>query len=134
MSNISDHLANELIDHALRNSSYTPAATVYVALYTTDPGDDDSGSECANSGAYARKAVTFSAAASRATTNSGDVDFDEATGSWGTVSHVGIKDSGTYGAGNLLAHGAVDASKPIASGDTASIAAGDLDFEFTASA
>ena len=31
-SNIADYLASELIDHFLRNSAYSPAATVYVAF------------------------------------------------------------------------------------------------------
>jgi hypothetical protein len=130
MSNIANFLANELIDHFLRNASYSPAATVYLALYTTDPTDADSGSECSG-GSYARESVAFDAAGSRTTANTSDITFTEATASWGTVSHVGVRDALTVG--NLLAHGAVTVSKPIGSGDTAKVAAGELDFTFTAS-
>lgn len=30
-----DYLENELLDHALRNATWTPPATIYLALYTT---------------------------------------------------------------------------------------------------
>lgn len=35
---ISSYLANKLLDHAFRNTTYTPPATVYVKLHTGDPG------------------------------------------------------------------------------------------------
>lgn len=38
-----DYLENELLDHALRNSAWTPPATVYLALYTTAPGEATAG-------------------------------------------------------------------------------------------
>ena len=130
MSNIATYLANELIDHFLRNSSYSPAATVYLGLFTSNPDDDWSGTECTG-GSYARESVAFNAAGSRTTANTSDVTFTEATASWGTVSHVGILDA--LSGGNGLAFGAVTASKAVGSGDTAKVAAGELDFTFTAS-
>jgi hypothetical protein len=124
MGSISDFLENELLDHVC-NATYTPAAAIYVALATADPTDAATGAamnECANSGAYQRTAITFGAAASRTVTQSGAVTFPQATGAWGTVTHWAIADSQTYGAGNVLAHGAFAASKSIVNGNTPSIA------------
>lgn len=127
-SNIADYLANELIDHFLRNSAYSPAATIYVGLFTSAVGDDWTGTECSG-GDYARKSIAFDAAATRHTHNSALITFTEASASWGTVGWVGLLDTDT--AGNGLAWGAVDTAKVIDTGDTAKIAAAALTFTFT---
>lgn len=134
MGSISDYLEDELMDHVF-NASYTPASTIYLALCTADPTDAATGAsmnEVANSNAYARKAITFGAAASRRVTQDATVTYDEATGSWGTVTHWTIVDSATYGAGNVLAHGSFAASKVVASGSTATVASGQTYIEFSA--
>ena len=128
-SNIADFLADELIDHFLRNSAYTPAATVYIGLFTSAINDDFSGTECSG-GDYARESIAFDAAATRATSNTALITFTEASASWGEVGWVGLSDADTAGDG--LAWGAVDTAKTIGSGDTAKIAAADLTFTFTA--
>jgi hypothetical protein len=43
MAELSNFLENKLLDHVLRNTSYTSPTTVYVGLYTSDPADDNSG-------------------------------------------------------------------------------------------
>jgi len=123
MSSFSDFLENEILDHVFRNASYTPAATVYAAAYTVAPDDTGGGTEVSG-GSYAREAVTFSAAASGAITNSGAVTFTTATANWGNVVAIGIFDAAT--SGNLLAWDAIT-STTIDSGDTLQINAGDLD-------
>lgn len=136
MGSLSDYAENELLDHAL-GTAYTPAATVYLGLCTADPTDAGTGAsmnECANSGSYARTAITFGAAASRRVTQSGAVTFPAATGSWGTVTHWAILDSATHGAGNMLAHGAFAASKAVVSGNTPSVASGEIYVEISAGA
>ena len=123
MAEMSNYLENALINATLRNTSYTSPATVYVGLYTSDPTDADSGTEVTG-GSYARTAVTFGAPSDGVSTNSAAVEFPQATGSWGTVGWMGILDAST--SGNLLYHTALDASKPIASGDIFKIATGSL--------
>ena len=123
MANFSNYLENALINATLRNTSYTSPTTVYVALYSTDPTDADTGTEIAG-GSYARTAVTFGAPSNGVSTNSADVTFPTATGTWGTVSHVGVRDATT--AGNLLYHAALTASKTVASGDVFKISSGNL--------
>jgi hypothetical protein len=123
MAEFSNFLENALINATLRNTSYTSPATVYVALYTSDPTDADTGTECSGT-SYARQSVTFGAPSNGATTNSAAVEFPQAGGSWGTITHIGIRDALTTG--NLLYHTALDASKTIATGDVFRIASGSL--------
>lgn len=111
---MSNYLENALINATLRNTSYTSPSTVYAALFTSDPTDAGSGTEVSG-GSYARKAITFGAPSNGASTNSAAVEFDQATASWGTVTHFGIYDAST--SGNLLYHGALTASKVIDTGD-----------------
>lgn len=123
MAEMSNHLENALINATLRNTSYTSPATVYVGLYTTDPGEGNTGTEVSG-GSYARTAVTFGAPSNGVSTNSASVTFPTATGTWGTVTHIGILDAST--SGNLLYYTALDASKAIASGDVFTISTGNL--------
>jgi len=128
MSEISNYLENALINATLRNTAYTSPTTVYVALYTTDPTDADTGTEVSGN-AYARQSVTFSAPSNGATSNSAAVEFPQATGSWGTVAFIGLRDA--LSGGNLLYHTPLDASKTIATGDVFRIAAGSLTVTLT---
>lgn len=123
MAEMSNYLENALINATLRNTSYTSPATVYVGLYTSDPGEGNTGTEVSG-GSYARTAVTFGAPANGVSTNSASVTFPTATGTWGTVTHIGILDAST--SGNLLYYTPLDASKAIASGDVFTISTGNL--------
>ena len=123
MAEMSNYLENALINATLRNTSYTTPSTVYVALYTSDPTDADTGTEVSGT-SYARQSVTFGSPSNGVTTNSAAVEFPQAGGSWGTVTHIGIRDAST--SGNLLYHTALDASKAIATGDVFRIASGSL--------
>jgi hypothetical protein len=123
MAEISNYLENALINVTLRATSYTAPTTVYLALYTTDPTDADTGTECTGT-SYARQSVTFAAPSNGVTTNSAAVEFPQAGGAWGTITHIGIRDALTTG--NLLYHTPLDASKTIATGDVFRIASGSL--------
>ena len=123
MAEMSNYLENALVNATLRNTSYTSPTTIYVALYTTDPTDADTGTEVSGNG-YARQSVTFSSPSNGATSNSAAVEFPQATGSWGTVAYIGLRDASS--GGNLLYHTPLDASKTIATGDVFRISAGSL--------
>lgn len=120
---MSNYLENALINATLRNTSYTSPATVYVGLFTSDPTDAGSGTEVSG-GSYARKAATFGSPSNGASSISSAIEFDQATGSWGTVTHFGIYDAST--SGNLLYHGALTVSKTIDTGDVFKFASGAL--------
>jgi len=123
MAEMSNYLENALINATLRNTSYTSVATIYVALYTTDPTDADTGTEVTG-GSYARTSVTFAAPSNGASLSSADVTFPTCTAGWGTVTHIGLRDAST--AGNLLYHTPLDTSKTIDSGDIFKISTGNL--------
>lgn len=123
MSEMSNYLENALINATLRATTYTSPSTVYVSLFTSDPTDAGTGTECSG-GSYARQSVTFGAPSNGVSTNSAAVEFPQATGSWGTITHVAIHDASS--AGNLLYHTAASSSKSIETGDVYRIAAGSL--------
>ena len=123
MAEMSNFLENALINATLRNTTYTSVATIYVALYTTDPTDADAGTEVTG-GSYARTSVTFAAPSNGVSLSSADVTFPTCTAGWGTVTHIGLRDAST--AGNLLYHTPLDTSKTIDTGDIFKISTGNL--------
>jgi hypothetical protein len=114
MAELSNYLENKLLDHVLRNTSYTSPTTVYVGLFTTDPSDAGTGTEVSG-GSYARQIVSVTTATGGVVTSSADVTFPQCTASWGTVSHIGLLDA--LSSGNLLMHTALTTSKTIDEGD-----------------
>ena len=127
MGGFSDYWENKILDHIFGKGSYTPPV-IYVALSTADPTDDGSGFSEPSGNAYARSqtsASDWNAASSGSLDNAGDITFDKATGSWGTITHFALFDAVT--GGNMLAHGALSQPKAIGSSDTAKFEAGDLD-------
>jgi len=123
MSEMSNYLENALINGTLRATTYSAPTTVYLALYLTDPTDADVGTEVSG-GSYARQAITFGAPSNGSSSNSVAIEFPQATGTWGTVAYIGIRDNLT--GGNLLYHTALDATKEIGTDDIFKITAGNL--------
>ena len=127
MGSFTNYWENEILDHIFGKGSYTPS-TIYVGLSTTDPLDDASGLDEPGGNGYARvqtSASDWNAASGGSLDNTNDITFDQATGSWGTITHFALFDAAT--GGNMLAHGALNQSKAIDSSDTARFEAGDLD-------
>jgi hypothetical protein len=123
VSAFSNYLENKVLDHVFGGVAYSAPATLYLALYTSDPGDDNSGTECSGT-SYARQTIAFTVTNDTAS-NTSAVEFPTAGSAWGTITHVGILDALT--SGNLLAHGALTASKVVAQGDVFRVPASDLD-------
>ena len=123
MAEFSNYLENKVLDHVLRNTSYTSPTTVYVGLFLSDPTDAGSGTECTGS-AYARQTLSVTTASDGIVTSSADVTFPQATGSWGTITHLGLLDALT--SGNLLMHTPLTTSKTIDNGDILKISSGNL--------
>ena len=114
MAEFSNYLENKILDHVLKNVSYTSPTTVYVGLFTTDPTDAGTGTEVSG-GSYARQVLSVTTSSGGIVTSSGDVTFPQATANWGTISHIGILDA--LSSGNLLMHTPLTTSKTIESGD-----------------
>ena len=121
----SNHLETEILDHVFGGNAYTAPATLYLALFTSNPDEDASGTEVSTSGtAYARQTVAFTVSGNTATTSAA-VEYSTATANFGTVSYVGVMDAST--GGNLLAYAALTSAKTIETGDVFRVPAGDLD-------
>ena len=123
MSEMSNYLENALINGTIRATSYTAPSTIYIALYTSDPTDADTGTEVSG-GSYARQSVTFAAPSNGVSASNATVTFPTATASWGTVAYIGLRDAST--GGNLLYHSPLDTSKVVSSGDVFQIQSGSL--------
>lgn len=132
MGSLSDYSENELLDHILGTAAYTPVATLYLAISTTNPDDAVGNLTEPVGGSYARVAIAFNAAATRKVVQTALAEFPTATGAWGTITHWAIMD--TLTSGNMLAHGALTASKNVTSGKTFSIAAGEIEINMTTGA
>ena len=124
MSSASNYLENKVLDHVLRNTAYTQPGNLYIGLFKNnsltnlEAGTLSDEVSTAGGTLYARKAVTFGAAASGTATNSATVTFDAATAEWGTITAIAITDNVTVGAGNVLFYGNLTTSKLIENGDT----------------
>ena len=101
------------------------AGNLYLALYTTDPTDTDSGVETTYSG-YARVAITRSAVgfsvADNIASNVSEALFPVSVGGSSTISHWGLRTAAS--GGDLLGSGALTGSVTIDVGDTPRVQAG----------
>lgn len=119
-----NYLENKVMAYVWTGTAFSsPSGSLYVGLFTAAPGEGGGGTEVSGNG-YARKQATMTTSGN-ASTNSGAVEFDTATGTWGTITHVAIFDAST--SGNMLAYAALTSAKTIATGDVFRIPSGDLD-------
>lgn len=104
--------------------------TLYIGLSTTAPSEAGGNITEPGGFGYARAAVANTAANFPNTggdgtkSNGATIEFAQATGDWGTVSHFFIADAAT--GGNVLAFGSLGTPKTIGNGDTASFGQGSL--------
>lgn len=123
-------LLNSLFGKSSNFGALASAPTVYVALFTTKPGEDGTGGVEVSGGGYARQstaAIDWTAATladPSEVSNANAIDFGTTTASWGTVTSVGLFDALT--GGNCLLAADLSSSKSIGSGDNVSFPAGEL--------
>lgn len=123
----SDFLENALVNHILRNVTYTPATTCAVALFTTTPTDvANSGAEVHTSGGYARQSGSFGPALTGSTGNINTLTFGPASLPWGVITAFAIFDNITSGSGNMLIWGPLNSTVTINASDSAQFASGTL--------
>lgn len=130
MSNMSNFLENELLDHILGTGSYSAPCT-YIALDSASPTDSGFGTEISGTG-YTRILVgNWDAAVSGASENTCAISFPQAGGDWGTVKAIVITDGSTPAcATNVLFFGELSTSKIVGENDTFEISASALDISF----
>ena len=127
MSGFSNFLEASILNYIF---SGTAASPIYLGLSTADPTDTAAGIAEPAGGAYARKAsysANWEAAATPGGTiqNAATFTYEVATANWGKITHSFVSDAVT--SGNMLMHGALTASKTVASADTARFGIGDID-------
>lgn len=137
MSAMSDYLEGQIRAHIFRTASFTKPTVLAVALCSSSPTDAGTGAsmnELANANGYARVArnpldANWSApdTTGGVTANVADITFPTVTGSnWAAATHFAVLDSATYGAGNMLFHGALTTPRTALVGDTPNFPAGSL--------
>lgn len=122
---LSNTFETRVLTWLFTGDAVTRPSAFYIALFTSNPAEDASGTEVSTSGtAYARQSATFTVSGNEAT-NSAAIEFPTATASYGTVSHIGVFDAAS--AGNLIAYAALTTSKAIDTGDVLRLPANELD-------
>lgn len=122
----STYLGNALLNEMLKNTNFAPLATVYVSYHTGDPGLTGANEVSGNN--YARASVAsadWGTVSGKTVSNANAITFNQASGSQGTITHVGIWDALTTG--NFLCGGALTTPVVVSSGNTPQFAVGDLD-------
>ena len=121
-----DHAEDLVLKWLLTTGTATRPTQWFVGLFTAAPGETGGGTEV-NGNGYARQAVTFTVSGTSPTVaaNSGEIEFDTATGSWGTITHVAVFDAATNG--NMITYAELDGAMTIREGDVFRIPTGDLD-------
>lgn len=127
MSSISDNLSNtaenRCLDWILGLSSTAPTTPIKVALVTANGSDTSAGTEVAG-GSYARQTLSVAAAASGATSNSGDLVF----AGMPAATVVGVEVWDSAGTPVRLWYGPLAEPRTVLAGDELQILAGELDF------
>lgn len=101
--------------------------TLYLALYVTDPGGDNSGTEASYSG-YARQSITFGTPAMNGSlavvSNTNDIEFPTVPTASGNVAYAAILSA--VSGGTLIYYGSLGASYALNQGVKPTVPAGNL--------
>ena len=127
---LSDYLVKKLLDHLFGKATFT-APTIYVALSTTDPGEDGTTITEPTDASYAR-AVTAASdweatiLATRVVTNVTVIDFPASSEPQGDIAYFALYDDPDTGQGNFLWGGTLDAPVTVGTDFVASFDIGAL--------
>lgn len=95
------------------HASYSGNSTLFLSLHTGDPGDNGANEYTTYSGGL-RASISFTGAASAASTSTAQIDFTSMGAT--TITHVGVWSANT--GGTFKGGGALVSAKTTASGDT----------------
>ena len=129
MGSLSNYAENKLLNFVLRKEAFVQPTHLFLALSTANPTETGSGIAEPVGNSYARVMKdTWDVASNRATENTGVIEFPEATGAWGTITHWALFDDTT--AGNMIAYGELLSPQSVGIGDNLSVQDGALDISF----
>ena len=121
-------LAHRLLNASYRNTTFTPAANVFVALFTTLPGRDGTGGVELSASGYTRQATTFDAPTTGRIISAAKVTMSASTPvAWNGLVGFGFYDAAS--GGNLLGYEAFSSTRSYPSGQEVSFAIGELQVE-----
>ena len=127
-----DYQGNLNLNKDLRNIDYTPPTNLYLALSTTPISKDGTGIvEPSKSYGYSRVAIpigstSWSVPSQGISYNNIDIQFPEATNSWGTIVAVALFDAET--GGNMRYYEALPSAKVVQQNATFMFKTGALKF------
>lgn len=136
MAAFSDYLEDAILNMLFKNTAFTELSAVYIGLHGSAGADETTAAwaatefDSATELNYARvgvAAASWDTVTGGLTANTNDVEFPVANSAWGTVTHVSFWDAATDG--NLLFHAELVTSKVIASSDTPTFFAGNLNVQ-----
>ena len=136
MSAFSDYLESGILEHTLRGNTLPTPSTIYVAVFTSDPTDANSGTEVTDSGYVRQDAAKGGTIESGWTSPTAETDGMKATNAkliqfpaiadgTVTVSHYAIFDA--QSGGNMLYHAPFTTSKTLEINDVLSIDVGGIE-------
>ncbi|MFA5630343.1 MAG: hypothetical protein WC997_02425 [Porticoccaceae bacterium] len=126
MGAFSNYLEEKIVEHFLRNNAVASPATVYLALFETDPGEGIGGDETSYVN-YVRMPSTWTAIDGNGQTKNGSTITFAPNGNGSasvTITHAAIYDAAS--GGNRLLYGPLASPKTLAVGDVLSFAANAL--------
>ena len=105
----SNYLENALLRHVFGGPDFVRPSTLYIALYSDDPTDANTGTELTEGG-YERAAVDniaagWSLVSDGIIQNAVTILFPQVTATWDTATFAGVLDAAS--SGSLLYHGAL---------------------------
>jgi hypothetical protein len=135
MDAMTNYLEAAVLNHVLNGGSTPMAAppSLYIALFTADPGETGSVANEITGGAYARYTITNGFTVAGIATrgyNTAEAAFPTATADWGIVTHAALMDHLTAST-NMLIYGALTASRDVKDGDTFRFSANSLGITLT---
>lgn len=130
MAQMSNYLENALVNHVFRNTPFTTPGVVHMAIFSSDPGEDASGTELESgtSPGYARKTFTLGAPTDGVASNDAEILFAAATGDWVAATHIAVFDEAT--GGNMLMYKALPSSVSVLNTNNFRIPVGDFQVTF----
>lgn len=121
MTEFSTTVLSAIVNAMLLNTELVYAAT-YLSIHSATPGQTGA-NELSGSG-YARKAISWGAAASQACSNDAEILFATASGDWVQATHWGVWSA--LSAGTFICGGALTTPRTVLSGKAMRVVAGEI--------
>lgn len=117
----SSYLRTKVVKHVTGVASFTMPTTLYLALYTSDPTVDDTGTEVTG-GSYARQSVSWGSESAGLIPSNATITITNMPAC--TVTHWALRDASS--SGNLMYFGPMDVPVIVNAADSFVVSSGNL--------